>query len=435
MGRRYDATQESINRASVFYVQGAADAKKEYKPYDRKTLMRLSRYLTSNLGVAKGLRDEISRYSVGTNVRPSANSGNDDWDELAEQYWQEFSMRADVTNRFSFGQLVNIWCCAEMDDGDVFVVNTEKNGWPKLQTIFGHSVETPENYQDDERVNDGVRYDDTGEPIAYNIAGEWVPANPVHHFMEPIPNRLRGVPAIAHAANNLFDLRDILSFEKQGVKLNSAIAVVLKQASGNVTGNRFAGPTTHSRVGDQELTLESILGGAHIPKIGPSDELDIHESKKTSPTFNGFLDWLIRDMAVGYGVPFEFAWNAERVGGTAQRFVMAKAQRRFTQIQNNFTPHLNNIWEYVISYAITKGELPANDNFRRVKWQFPKKATVDYGRENKAEIDLVHNKMKSLAEYYSEMDKDWRQELRQIAEEQQFLRDNNLLPVEEETDE
>jgi hypothetical protein len=48
---------------------------------------------------------------------------------------------------------------------------------------------------------------------------------------------------------------------------------------GNVTGNRFAGGATQTVTGNAILTLEDVLGGAHIPKIGLADALEIHRSR------------------------------------------------------------------------------------------------------------------------------------------------------------
>lgn len=421
--RRWDATQDSVGRNAVVVVPAATDAKKEFTSGDRKTLLRLARYLRDNLGVTAGIITEMSRYSVGSNVMLQAQTTDENWNEQAEEYFRGWSESADITGRYSFGQLVDLWCQAMVGEGEVFAVKANVQDEIKLQTILSHAID----WKSDD-YTDGIRYDSFGRPTRYRMAsGRTLNAAAVRHIMEPRPNRLRGVPGIAHAANNLFDLRDILSFEKQGVKLNSAIAAVVKRAnSSNSSGNRFLGHANKFVQEDTILTLEQVLGGAQIPQIGLQDDVKIHQSDKTSPTFQGFLEWLIRDMAVGFGMPYEFVWSAEKLQGTAQRFIMSKAQRRFEQIQTTFEPHITDIYRTVISRAIEAGQLPFNQQWGRCEWIWPKAATVDFGRESREERENIKAGIKSLKEHFAELQKDWRTEMRQIASEKAELAEMGL---------
>ncbi len=420
--RRWEATDETINRNSSLVVAAASDAKKEFTATDRKKLMRLSRHLRDNLGITAGLVTEISRYSVGNDVMIQALTENEDWNNQAEEYFLGWCEMADLRGQLTFGQMIDVWCQSMLVDGDVFALKTEhRDGTPAIQTIYGHSVEG-----DKDNWIDGVRYDAQWRPMRYQVEGRSVSASALRHIVEPRPNRLRGVPGIAHAANNLFDYRDILSFEKQGVKLNSSIAIVLKRAQQNATGNRFLSSATQSVSGDTILTLEQVLGGAQIPQIGLNDDVKIHQSDKTTPTFTGFLEHLIRDTAIGYGVPYEFAWSAEKLGGTSQRFIMAKAQRRFDQIRHVFAPHIRAVREYVIGDAIAKGNLPPQTGFWKCKLIWPKSATVDFGRDTRADLEKLKSGYMTLEDYHAAEQKDWRQQIDQIASEREYLREKGL---------
>jgi capsid protein len=420
----WDATRDTVNR-SIYMIPAANDAGKEFTQGDRLKLIRLSRYLRNNLGITEGLITEISRYSVGTGLNIQAQSGDAAWDEAAESWFHDWMEAADITGAFGLEQLFDIYCQAEHQDGEVYVLKTVAGGRPALQTIYSHSFFSQ---KDDTRYVDGIRYDKTtGKPLAYLLNGEReIPANSIIPIRDPRPNVLRGVPKIAHASNNLFDLRDILSFEKQGVKLNSAIAAVLKQAGGNATGNRFTGGATQSVSGNGVLTLEQVLGGGNIPKIGPADTFDIHRSDKTSPTFNGFLEFLIRDVATGFGVPYEFAWNAEKMSGPGQRFIMSKAQRRFDQIQNNYRPVAKQIWQYAIAGAIESRQLTAVPGWYRCEALWPKKATIDFGRDSREDRENIKSGLKTLKQYIGENGKDWREHLKQVKEERELMAEMGL---------
>jgi capsid protein len=378
--RRWDSTQDNNNR-NIWIIPSATDSDKAYTAGDRKKLMRLSRHLYNNLGVTKGIVDDKSRYSVGTGLNVQSLAADNDWADRAEEYFNAVAEHIDLENGLSLEQLCDVWARGEDIDGDIFPVKVMVDEMPKIQTILGHAIEGVGEKED---YVDGIKRDRYGRPVSYLVKNEKVlPAHSVIHIREPRPNTLRGVPGVAHAANNMFDLRDILSFEKQGVKLNSSIAAVLSQAGGTATGNRFAGGGTASVQGDGIITLEQVLGGASIPKIGPADKLDIHRSDKTSTAFQGFLEFLIRDLAVGHGIPYEFAWDVTKAGGPAQRFVMAKAERTFDQRRDRFQPYIKNVWLFVIGDAINRGILPTTDGWWKCSAIWPRKATIDFARDSR----------------------------------------------------
>jgi capsid protein len=327
--------------------------------------------------------------------------------------------RLDLENGWSLEQLCDVWAKAEDIDGDVFAVKTAMDGQPKVQTILGHAIEGEGAKAD---YVDGIKRDKFGRPQAYLVANKKpLPAQSVIHIREPRPNALRGVPGVAHAANNMFDMRDILSFEKQGVKLNASIAAVLKQAGGTSTGNRFAG-TASQTVGDGIITLEQVLGGASIPKIGPADTLDIHRSDKTSSTFQGFLEFLIRDLCVGHGVPYEFAWDVTKAGGPAQRFVMAKAERTFDQRRERFQRYVKEIWVYVIGDGINRGALKDTPGWWKCSAIWPRKATIDFARDSRERRENILAGITLLEDDIKESGHgDLREHVRRLKEQKDLL--------------
>lgn len=142
------------------------------------------------------------------------------------------------------------------------------------------------------------------------------------------------------------------------------------------------------------------------------------EYDRPSPAFVGFLEFLIREIAFGLGVPYEFLWNPEKIGGAPMRFVMEKAQRRFTERQMNFIRRvMRRIWGYVIGNAIARGKLPDNPEAFRVKWQVPAKLSVDAGRNSSEDREDVKYGLMSEAEHYGMRGEDYRVNRDQIERE------------------
>ena len=94
--------------------------------------------------------------------------------------------------------------------------------------------------------------------------------------------------------------------------------------------------------------------------------------------------------------------------GTASRFILEKAQRRFEERQQTLINRLcNRVWGWVIATGIKRGDLPKSDAWYKVRWQAPKKITVDYGRESKAHAEALKLGTRTLSEDAGERGQDW----------------------------
>ena len=83
----------------------AQDSKLDASEADRTMLLKLARYLCSNVGLVRGAIADLARYSVGTGIRPQAQSGDEAWDAAAEAFFAQWSQQADVTGRHTFGEI------------------------------------------------------------------------------------------------------------------------------------------------------------------------------------------------------------------------------------------------------------------------------------------------------------------------------------------
>jgi capsid protein len=138
--------------------------------------------------------------------------------------------------------------------------------------------------------------------------------------------------------------------------------------------------------------------------------------------FEPFAKFLIRDVAMGLGLPVEFVYDPASVGGAGMRFIVAKAQRRFEQRQRLLIDRFcNRAWRYFIGGAIANGDLPAVEDYAKVTWQTPKSLTVDAGREAQQSREDYKAGLSSLQGYFGELGLDWEEQVRQIAKEREFV--------------
>lgn len=397
------------------------DVRRDLNRFTRLQLLSKARWLYVNDGLTRGAINDVARYSVGSGLTPQAQTRDSALNDQYEEYWRQWCNVADVTGRMHFNRLQRILSIAIDRDGDVGLMMVRSaGGFPQVQLVESHRIGDTNTQAQGDGTDwiDGVRLNSMGRAIAYRIVSEdvqgirtakEVPASDFILLSDPDrADQARGVTALYHAINTLHDKKEIIDFERKGVKLHSAIGAVLKKKFGdadNWKDDEAKGPD------GQPLNLMKVLEGAEIPVISTEEELELTRSDRPSPAFTGFLEFLIRDMATGLGVPYEFVWNPEKIGGANTRFILEKAQRRFRERQDLLiSTVLNRLWFWVISVGIARGDLPHNDQAWRVRWQLPADLSVDAGRDGNSDREDVKLGLMNEAEHFGRRGRDWQEE-------------------------
>lgn len=376
---------------SMVYTISPSDFRKEMTPYDRRELVRRTRYLEKNSGFLREYISTMAMYSVGDGINPQANTTNVEWNQQAEAYFAEWCRVCEITRRFSFREVQQLICRALDRDGEVFVLKVRgPNNEPMLQVLESHRVGGDD--QSNLLMNDGILFNQYGAVDSYLIIandGSTIsrPWGQVMHIFDPQQySGSRGYPPLCHAINHLIDQAEMLAMEKQAAKDQSKISTVLNKAGGSADVEDTA------VFGDSPNTNESpadpaMRGVTFVADRGESIEL--LESKRPNATFMGFLDAINRDAALG-GLPFEFLVDPSKIGGAVVRLTVAKAGRVFSHRQKVMVDRLlDNTWKFIIGDAINRGLLPDNPEFYKVSWTMPANITVDAGRDSNANrLDL-----------------------------------------------
>lgn len=387
--------------------------------YNRTESLALVRYLAANVGIFRGPLHDMATYSVGSGLKPRSQVTDPKAAKQYEDYFGEWGIQADYTGRHTFNQLQYLASLAIDVDGDVgfnmYAPGASALG--QLQLVESHRITG-----DDDGFYDGVKANAFGRPLTYRIlqgekdfldidAGDFI-------FLYD-PDRAdanRGITSMAHAIDDGLNIQDILRYEKVGVLMNSAIGWAITTQSGNADpGTAFieSGFTAAATGG---LPWETLAPGM-IPRLKVGEDITSFGSNRPSQAFMGFLEFLIRNIAVGLGLPFEFIWDLTQAKGTGSRFILAKAQRRFEQRQQLLIDRFcNRVWRWVIAKGIKRGDLPALPFWWTARWQAPAKITVDMGREAVANRDDLKYGNRTLEMDAGEQGLDWRDDLRDQTE-------------------
>jgi capsid protein len=449
-GSIYDAVTVSPHR-SWPHGSRPRDAKRDLVPFVRGELVRRSRYIHKNSGFSRELVANMHIYSAGTGIKVHARSADDGWNKLAEDLFQRWCRRCEITGRFTFGEVQALVCRGVDVDGEYFLHKVkDANNRPCLQLLESHRIGSPDPNAPD--APDGIGVDAVGAPLFYRVVQDDgstidVPANLMLHVFEPEDaSAVRCAPTYQHSINHILDEMDLLALEKHAVKDNADIARIIKRANeGDLNDEQdFAltprgnppGPRRKDKDGkpldgfDDEdefgrsdpINLQRIIGGK-VVSLAPGEDVDTFVSNRPSPTFTGFLEHLRRDAALGV-VPFEFAADSSAIGGAGVRLVVAKADRRFEWRSHILCEKLvRECWLFVIGDAITRKQLAPIVDWDKIAFTTPRRITVDAGRESQQNRADVETGLKTLHDHFAEQGKTFEQELEVRARNAKAIKD------------
>lgn len=404
--RMYQYAAADYTRERQDVGDWATDSKHTLSSYVRRKLLSGGRYLFENVGMVRGAIKDLANYSVGSAFTPSPAILDPSLQRDYIQYFEDWCKSPDVTNRVDFRTLLKLASIAIDRDGDIGVIfTTTATGFPKLRIVESHNIG---NKYGDQDAMDGVVTDKYGKVISYRVfttpekTRDYKPFNMALIYEADRADELRGKSSLAHAINDMLDRQEILDAEKLAVKVNSKVPMVI--VSGDSGEAEFFGEQTEASSGSSNLTYEKISNGA-IPRLFPGEELKSFDHTRPSNTFNGFLENLIRNVATGLGMPFEFIWDPSALNGTGNRVILEKVDRRIQERQQTLCRFANRVWAFVMGSAFTRGDLPAAEGWNKVTWQMPKRISIDPGRDGKQALEMIKFGLQSSEGYASEMGK------------------------------
>lgn len=405
----YQGANETRHRARL--PRADFDSHQNLDPWTRRQLLSTSQFLYENVGFAKGAVRDIGRYSIGDTLIPQSQIADKAVRLAYENYWNNWANIPEVTNQWNYGEICRMRSYAVDVAGDIGQIYTQTpTGFPRLQIVEAHRIESDPNV---EGYRDGVLCDAMGAPAFYSVRvddGDYrkIEARNFHLLLDPDRvDQKRGKTAFHHALNTLRDVLEILGAEKTGVKVNATLALIIKLATAEAQGSSaMFGKQAVQSVGDEDLNLDKLIEGM-IPRLRAGEEIMSHSSDRPSPTFTGFLDYLLRDVANGLGVPWEFVWDSSKLGGSGNRLAIHKAQRKFNERQSLMKKVATRDWGYVVSKGANRGDLPYHPDWWRVVWQTTRKITVDEGRDADQNRKDIFAGLRTCSEDFSERGLDW----------------------------
>ena len=408
----------------------------------RTQVARYARYLVDNFSYLGRILSVSETYAVGSGIVANAATGNDAFDAANTSLFDKWADNKYSSNnaRLTFYEMQKLIVKELLTVGEIFIVLVKSpSGYPQLMLVRSEDVKASDKPNDDS-IN-GLYVDAFGKVTAYNIYTD--PANDVfqkveaenviHLMLHTKVGQLRGISPFVASQLSIRDYKDLINAEKKAVKIHSALTAVVTRTTGNaasdaVFGNIAQGTgydvSTEPTPGTSNIGLERAFAG-NVVYAEPGEKVELLAGSRSTEGFRAFLEVLLREVCGNISLPYEFIINADKLNGTAMRFVIADAAAFFNNLQNILIDGLlNRVYGWVTSSFINNGqiEMPSKAFVPwAVSWTKPISITVDQTRVSNTEISLLQNGLLTYESYYSARGKDWKQELTQRAKEEQFL--------------
>ncbi len=435
----FTAVSDTGTRTSTMAMP--IDPRRELTFRTRIELVKKSRWLSNNLGLYKRFINGTARYAVGGGISHVPATRDTVWNELADAYfnnWASNEILCDVRGRVTFWRMQKYVLRSMIRDGDSFVlktgagIETLPSGrkimvLPQLQWLESTAIANGRGFAalndiDDEGFREGIRSSAQSKALAYKILQDTdprrfdqgrtvtVPADAIRHvFDSERASSIRGLPWGYHGMNSALDILDLTSLEKVATKLHAAMAAAISRRNGDSGPKGFAGDltrnvTTNAAGQKKIVAFENFAGGAGILQLDLDEKFELLTSNRPSTTFTGFIDFLVRDMAWGFGVPPEFIWSVAGLGGPNSRVILEDAKWFFEEVQDLLVDLLcRPIYTWVISRAVLRGELPecTDPEWWACHWQGPAKITIDQGHEGQLELERLASGCGTWEEFWA----------------------------------
>ena len=416
-------------------------------PIERQESITRSRFMANRLGLGRAMIEGTTRYSIGSGIIGIAATGDQAYDDACNRFCDSILENAgqlDIRGEQDFYEMQEAVAPAMMTDGDCGVAKLlardasgRITGSPQLQLFtteqIGNGIgltKYPYAFPGDSSWCEGIQRDAFGRMLKVRVLQEALPGRPTlpgsirqdrwrefeaRDFCLVLdPKRIglsRGIPWTHHGQASAITMMDLKTLEESAAYLNAFFGAVITTADGEVpegfeaevfkrrfqkTSETGTAASKTTKTEDLYRKYANFMGGALIPVLKEGEKLQMVKSERPSLTFTGFMDWLVNDIAWGFGIPPAFVWAITGAKGPETRLTLNQADWFFQYLMRRMVSRFcKPVRDFVILYGlvtrqINGGRPPRNGaNPYQCRWHGPRKITIDEGREGKLEMDRI----------------------------------------------
>lgn len=418
---RYDAAADTVENRKHWANADGLSADAAQSPSVRRTLRMRSRYEAANNSYAKGIIDTLANDIVG--IGPQLQVDGDGAEDI-ERLWASWSRDAHLNDTLR----VMIRSAAESGECFArFVSGASNSGRVKLglRLIEADQVASP-GMMSDLSASDGIEFDSLGNPESYSVlrahpganyagsteADKIAAAEIVHYFRRDRPGQVRGLPWLMPALPLFAQLRRFTLATLTAAETAASIALAISTDAIADQGD-----------GEDPETLDTFeMERGLVTVLPPGYKLGQVDPAQPSATYEMFKREILNEAARAVNMPFNIAAG----NSSSYNYASGRLDHQTYDLSNRVirddveTVVLERIfsefWREAVLLGVGSGEMPSHS------WLWQSRAHVDPTKEASAQADRLASMTTTLRRECSMSGDDWRDVLRQIAEEEKELK-------------
>ena len=422
---RYDAAQTTEQNQRFWAYADLSSAESGNSPSVRATLRARSRYIAQNNAYAAGMLQTLAHHTIGVGPRLQIDLGDDRLNQRIEAMWNTWSAAVDLAGK------LRTMTITRARDGEAFALLTTSQTLPTsvqltLQLIDAERVTSPDLITPDKRRVDGIRLNEIGEPVAYEILRDHpygpnpsrevivVPAARVMHwFRQDRPEQYRGVPELAPALIQFEHLTRFTRATLTAAEAAASFALVFKTTM----------PPGGSAAPVEPGTMMDIEQGAAI-FIPEGWEAEQVKTEQPNSQYEMIIRTLVREIARALCMPYHVA----ACDATGANFASGQldAQPYYRAIEVARDALERQLDKVLVEFmreaaAVLNVELPSYPSH---EWYWPAIGEhTDPSRVADATSTLYQAGLTTAKRHYATEGADWQREFEQRAREWDYLID------------
>lgn len=417
---RYDAAQTSHENEKHWAMADGLSASAAGSPEVRKKLRDRSRYEVANDSYAAGIVQSKVVDVIGSGPRLSLSLEDE---TAAAEIAAKFHQWAKAID---LGGKLRTFYRSLIVDGEAFMLRVATDYYgpsvPQLDYVLyeADQVATPYGRLEGERYRDGVRLDDVGHPLAYDVLnyhpgddGVFYGIGPrdyrtypakrrlIHLYRQDRPGQVRGIPHLTPALS-LFAKR----------RRYALATITAAETAANLAAVLY---TDHPALGDEDIAALDDDSFFEVPRgsmpvLPTGYKLNQLKSEQPTETYGAFSKEILQEISRCLGVPLAIAINNSENHNYASGRLDHQLYYRLVHVERCW---LNcNVLDLVFKHWLEEalfipGYLPpvafADDEFNLPhRWYYDPKPHVDPEKEARGLITLWEKGLATDEDFFLE---------------------------------
>lgn len=414
----------------------------------RDTIRARARDMERNSDMANSVVRAFRRNvvgAVGYTLLP--RTGDNDLNAQIVELWTEWTKarNCDVTGQQSLNQMLRMAVQRKKVDGGILFKKCYTKGGLlpfKLQALevdeLATSSITP--HTKGNFVSGGIEYNEFRRPVGYWIEEysyngfeirmpKYYPAKDIIFiYTKNRPSQLREISDLAPTINRIKDANEYITAVSVKERIAACLAVFIKKSvpttgfgrGGNVTGERH------------EYKGKTLTPGM-ITEMNAGDEIQVVDPKNGSADASAFLKLQQRMISAGQGLSYEAtARDMSETTYSSARQAIIEDESTYADDIELMQQFLAEVYETFIISAWIAGSLRIPDfwenklQYLKHSWIASPKRWIDPQKEANANKTALDSCQKSFKDIAAEQGKDWRQQIDDMAEVQEYAQQKGV---------